>query len=212
MPDRDGLDLARAVRANPTYDDLRLIMLTSATSPTPEQLAEVDLAVCLSKPTLASEVRSALLVHLAGIGPRPRPETPTSGGRSTVPRVLVVEDNPVNQLVAVGLLEALGYSSLTAEDGEAALVALAEEDFDAVLMDIQMPRMDGYAATRAIRASETDVRMPVIAMTAAAVEGERERCLAAGMDDFLTKPVDPSALAAVLDQWIAGSEEPPRTP
>ena len=77
--------------------------------------------------------------------------------------------------------------------------------YDAVLMDVQMPRMDGYAATRAIRA-EQSVHVPVIAMTAAAVEGERERCLAAGMDDFLTKPVDPSALAAVLERWVGGSE------
>jgi CheY-like chemotaxis protein/HPt (histidine-containing phosphotransfer) domain-containing protein len=119
--------------------------------------------------------------------------------------VLVVEDNPVNQLVAVGLLEALGYATETADDGAAALEVLSKGDFDLVLMDVQMPRMDGYAATRAIRAAEPPgTHLPVVAMTAAAVEGERDRCLAAGMDDFLTKPVDPAALTAALNQWFEG--------
>jgi CheY-like chemotaxis protein len=119
--------------------------------------------------------------------------------------VLVVEDNPVNQLVAVGLLEALGYVAQTADDGVAALEAMAADEFDVILMDVQMPRLDGYATTRAIRDGEAPGRrVPVIAMTAAAVEGERERCLAAGMDDFLTKPVAPSALAAVLELWTSG--------
>jgi CheY-like chemotaxis protein len=120
--------------------------------------------------------------------------------------VLVVEDNPVNQMVAVGVLAALGYRVTTADDGVLALEALQRERFDAVLMDVQMPRMDGYTATRAIREREgTGPRLPVIAMTAAAVEGERERCLAAGMDDFLTKPVDPGALTAVLATWLDGA-------
>ena len=105
----------------------------------------------------------------------------------------MVEDNPVNQMVATGLLAALGYTSEVAPDGLAAIEAVRERDFDAVLMDVQMPHMDGYTATRHIRATETGQRLPIIAMTAAAVEGERERCLAAGMDDYLTKPVDPAA-------------------
>jgi CheY-like chemotaxis protein len=114
-------------------------------------------------------------------------------------RILVVEDNAVNQMVAVGLLESMGYEADTADDGVLALEALAAADYDLVLMDVQMPRLDGYATTREIRAREgAGARLPVVAMTAAAVEGERERCLAAGMDDFLTKPVDPEALTAVL--------------
>jgi CheY-like chemotaxis protein/HPt (histidine-containing phosphotransfer) domain-containing protein len=123
--------------------------------------------------------------------------------------VLVVEDNQVNQLVAVGLLDAFGYDSQTADDGRVALDVLSRQRFDLVLMDVQMPTMDGYAATRALRAREGDgEHVPVIAMTAAAVEGERERCLAAGMDDFLTKPVDPRALAEVLERWL-GPRRPP---
>ena len=112
----------------------------------------------------------------------------------------------MNQMVAVGVLGALGYHATTADDGLLALEVLEREQFDAVLMDVQMPRMDGYAATRAIRERDGDgPRLPVIAMTAAAVEGERERCLAAGMDDFLTKPVDPGALTAVLATWLHGA-------
>ena len=117
----------------------------------------------------------------------------------------MVEDNPVNQLVATGLLAALGYTTDTADDGLAAIEAARDGGFDAILMDVQMPHMDGYTATRHIRAHETGRRQPIIAMTAAAVEGERERCLEAGMDDFLTKPVDAVRLAETLKRWLAPS-------
>ena len=119
--------------------------------------------------------------------------------------ILVVEDNPVNQLVATGLLAALGYTTDTADDGMAAIEAARDGGFDAILMDVQMPHMDGYTATRHIRAHETGKRQPIIAMTAAAVAGERERCLEAGMDDFLTKPVDAGRLAETLKRWLAPS-------
>ena len=119
--------------------------------------------------------------------------------------ILVVEDNPVNQLVATGLLAALGYTTDTADDGLAAIEAARDGGFDAILMDVQMPHMDGYTATRHIRAHETGRRQPIIAMTAAAVAGERERCLEAGMDDFLTKPVDAARLAETLKRWLAPS-------
>ena len=120
-------------------------------------------------------------------------------------RILVVEDNPVNQVVAVGLLRSLGYDADTADDGAAGVSAWADGCYDLVLMDVQMPRMDGYAATREIRRNEPEGRrVPVLAMTAAAIQGERERCLEAGMDDFLTKPVDVDALAAALARWLGG--------
>jgi CheY-like chemotaxis protein len=113
----------------------------------------------------------------------------------------------VNQLVALGILETLGYAADTADDGVEAVERWRYGSYAAVLMDVQMPRMDGYAATRAIRELEEEHehdRIPVIAMTAAAVEGEREKCLAAGMDDFLTKPVNPDALGAMLRRWLSG--------
>jgi CheY-like chemotaxis protein/HPt (histidine-containing phosphotransfer) domain-containing protein len=127
----------------------------------------------------------------------PVADEPTGRGR-----ILVVEDNPVNQLVATGLLTALGYTCDTANDGLAAIEAARDRDFDAILMDVQMPQMDGYTATRHIRAHETGRRRPIIAMTAAAIAGERERCLEAGMDDFLTNPVDANRLADTLRRWL----------
>lgn len=203
MPDRDGLDLARALQRNPAYARQPLVMLTSATVPDPGELRDAGIAECLTKPVLAGDLRRVLLEHLAGVEPRAASSGERAAEAGSARRVLVVEDNPVNQLVAIGLLEALGYVVTTADDGQCALEVLETETFDAVLMDVQMPRLDGYAATRAIRAAECDgARIPIIAMTAAAVEGERERCLESGMDDFLTKPVNPAALGAMVAQWI----------
>jgi PAS domain S-box-containing protein len=208
MPGRDGLGLARDLVTDPANAGLHVVMLTSSEPPPPEDLAAAGIVACLTKPTLAGELRTTLLRHLAHRDPRPDGLARPIAEPTAMHRVLVVEDNPVNQLVAVGLLEALGYESTTADDGEVAVAEMRRGGYDAVLMDVQMPRMDGYAATRAIRA-EQSVHVPVIAMTAAAVEGERERCLAAGMDDFLTKPVDPRALAAVLDRWVGGGDTAP---
>jgi PAS domain S-box-containing protein len=131
--------------------------------------------------------------------PLPEDELGADGDRPSLGTVLVVEDNPVNQLVAAGLLAALGYESVMADNGAAGVEAAAQGGFTAILMDVQMPVLDGYAATRAIREAEVGSRVPIIAMTAAAVEGVRERCLEAGMDTYLTKPVDPSRLGATLE-------------
>ncbi len=122
-----------------------------------------------------------------------------------VGRVLVVEDNPVNQSVVKKMLEKAGLSPVTANDGVEALERLREEQFDVILMDCQMPRMDGYETTEAIREREIHqglMRIPVIAMTANAMSGDRERCLAVGMDDYLSKPVKPSQLETMLRQWL----------
>jgi PAS domain S-box-containing protein len=120
--------------------------------------------------------------------------------------VLVAEDNDVNQLVALGWLDALGYTADVATDGEEAVAKATTGAYDAVLMDLQMPGTDGFTATRAIRAAETGGRrVPIIAMTASAVDGERDKCLAAGMDDFLTKPVDGEKLEAVLRGHAGGA-------
>ncbi|QIG42960.1 response regulator [Nocardioides anomalus] len=203
MPQQDGLDLARQVRADHANDDLRLLMLTSVTTLPPEQLREAGVDEVLAKPVLSSVLRSTLLRLLVD---EPRPEAvsePEPVRTQTKGHVLVVEDNAVNQMVATGLLGALGYTTETADDGLAAIEATQARDFDLILMDVQMPRMDGYTATRHIREAEDGARRPIIAMTAAAVEGERERCLEAGMDDFLTKPVDPKRLAETLERWLS---------
>jgi len=159
----------------------------------------------LAAPYLAGNLRVALLRLLTG-EPGAQPEvvvTPPAEELSGKGWILVVEDNPVNQLVATGLLAALGYTTDTADDGLAAIEAARDGSYDAILMDVQMPHMDGYAATRQIRAHEEGRRRPIIAMTAAAIAGERERCLEAGMDDFLTKPVDAARLAETLTRWLA---------
>ncbi|MEW8218370.1 MAG: ATP-binding protein [Candidatus Thiodiazotropha taylori] len=126
-----------------------------------------------------------------------------------VGRVLVVEDNPVNQAVVKKMLEKAGLSPITSNDGVEAMEALRAEQFDVVLMDCQMPRMDGYEATEAIREREQNqglMRTPVIAMTANAMAGDRERCLAVGMDDYLSKPVKPAQLENMLRQWLPMEE------
>jgi CheY-like chemotaxis protein len=123
-----------------------------------------------------------------------------TGGR---PRVLLVEDNPINRKVALHMLKRMGYDSEVATNGEEALAALARDSFDAVLMDCQMPVMDGYAATRELRRREgTGRRTPVIALTASAMTTDRDRCIEAGMDDYLSKPVWDEHLASALKRLI----------
>ena len=135
-------------------------------------------------------------------------EVPPSRARKHIPllgRVLVVEDNPVNQAVVKKMLEKAGLSPETADDGVEALAAIERETFDIVLMDCQMPRLDGYETTQSIRQREQLkglLHIPIIAMTAYAMTGDRERCLAAGMDDYLAKPVNPSVLENKLRQWL----------
>ncbi len=127
--------------------------------------------------------------------------------------ILLAEDNLINQQVALKMLENFGYRTRTAETGKEALALLEEQDFDLVLMDIQMPEMDGYEATRHIRAAacgEAKQHVPIVAMTANAMKGDRENCLKAGMNDYIAKPVDPEDLRKKLDRWtsdVAGTAQ-----
>ena len=126
-------------------------------------------------------------------------------------RVLVVEDNPVNQALAVAILAKLGYSAEVAGNGRKAVEAVAHAAYGAVLMDCQLPGLDGYQATVEIRRREgTDRHTPIIAMTAAALPGDRERCLAAGMDDYIAKPVLVSDVQSALSHWLRGEATAPR--
>jgi CheY-like chemotaxis protein len=153
----------------------------------------------LPLPPGAEQAPAAIRRRDAHMAPRP-----ADGSR---PVVLVVEDSPVNRVVAIGVLERCGYNAYAVNDGREALEALSSRRYDAVLMDCQMPEIDGYEATRELRRREQGMRhTPVIAMTAHAMHGDRERCLQAGMDDYVAKPVRAQALAEILGRWISAAD------
>ena len=218
MPGMDGLELARAVGGDPAVAATRLVMLTSLVPRADsETLRRAGIAHCLTKPVRQGQLHEALAsaaVNAEGgrghLGPEKPADAAGDGGRDPVAaegrsmRVLLAEDNPVNQKVALRQLEKLGYSADAVGNGREALEALASIPYDLVLMDCQMPELDGYAAAAEIRRREGPRparRVVVIALTAHALEGERDRCLAAGMDDYLCKPVRLKALEEVLRRW-----------
>ncbi|MCC6362847.1 MAG: response regulator [Bryobacterales bacterium] len=140
----------------------------------------------------------------------PEREAPTAAAdRPRAARVLIVEDNPINQKVARRIVEHAGYEVELASNGKLALEALEGGAFDAVLMDCQMPEMDGYEATARIRAQTRWERLPIIAVTAHVMQGDRERCLAAGMDDYIPKPVNRNELLLKLERWVRSSKPAP---
>ncbi len=225
MPELDGESLCRTLRRDPAYDDLALLMLTSsAQRGEASRMLEAGFDVYLAKPlTRASrlldaiaEARARRAARLADVLlTQPAPTSPTAPAADAVapaaatprdgdePLVLVVEDNAVNRLLAERVLAKFGVRTATAEDGERAVEAWRELRPALVLMDCHMPRMDGFAATAAIRAQENgaDRRTPIVALSAGAMSEERERCLAAGMDGFLAKPLVPAELQRELARW-----------
>jgi two-component system, sensor histidine kinase and response regulator len=206
MPEMDGLDLARRIRESAPLDGIGLVLLTSNPSIGHTEATEAGFAAVLAKPVPLSRLRRTLLEVSATPVPVSAPALTHRTARTpTLGRVLVVEDGEINQIVAAGILESLGYEVDLADDGRAGLEAvIASGPYDAVLMDVQMPRMDGFEATEKIRRHEgTQRRTPVIAMTASAIDGDRERCLAVGMDDYISKPVSREVIAATLDRWAS---------
>ncbi len=194
MPGMDGLEVARRVRATPAGATARLVLLSSL-GRRPAGAEELDL-LHLTKPIKAAALREVVAVVL-GAAPAVEELPPTpAGGRL---RLLLAEDNVVNQKVATLMLERLGQRPDVVGDGQEALEAVRARPYDLVLMDVQMPGMDGLEATRRIRAELPEPAQPrIVAMTAGALVEDRERCFAAGMDDHLTKPVRPEDLAAAL--------------
>ena len=202
MPDLDGLELARRISATPQISGTRLVLMTSGPEVSSAEAESAAIATALTKPVLMSRLRSTLEQVVAAAPARtPNVEPATTG--TTGQRVLVVDDNEVNQLVAAGILSHLGFAVEIAEDGAQGVAAAAATPFHAILMDVQMPELDGYAATAEIRRLEGPTRRtPIIALTATASAEERARCLAAGMDDYLTKPMRRADVAAVLSTWV----------
>ena len=206
MPDLDGFDLAIELRAHPDWAGATIMMLTSA-----DQLGDgarcrsLGISAYLVKPVRQSELLSKICNSIA---PRPKPNS-AAGAQRAEPRiaktrVLIAEDNPVNQTLVRRLLEKRGYSIMVVGDGRAALAALKREDFDIVLMDVQMPGMDGFAATGIIREQEktSGRHLPIVAMTAHALKGDPERCLAEGMDAYISKPIRTEDLYSTLERLL----------
>ncbi|HXA43578.1 MAG TPA: response regulator [Candidatus Solibacter sp.] len=209
MPGMDGIQLARAIRADRRISDVKLVLLTSSARPGDSRIArDAGIDAFLTKPVKVSALYDCLATVVAPsagqLSPLPSPPR-VAPDTSPAPasRLLVVDDNPVNLRVAARMLEKLGHRVDVAVTGSEAVTAVAEASYDAVLMDCQMPEMDGYEATMEIRRLEGLGRhTPIIAMTAGAMKGDAEKCLAAGMDDYLTKPVKLANLSAVVQRWV----------
>ncbi|HEX6096832.1 MAG TPA: response regulator [Thermoanaerobaculia bacterium] len=205
LADDDGLAFARAIRKDPALDVTRLLLLTSFGRRRHDvvtyESAGIDAFVVKPVRRMLLCEAVARLVEQPEEAPRRALVEAEAPKRA---RVLVVEDNSVNQLVAIGQLQRLGHECVVAGKGGEALDALANGSFDIVLMDIQMPDMDGYEATRRIRQMPPPKRdVPVIAITAHALPGEREKCIAAGMNDYLAKPVSLEQVGAVIRLWAS---------
>src|SRR6202453_4689550 len=207
MPEMDGFALAEIIKRNPDWRTATVMMLSSAGQRGDAiRCREMGVAAYLTKPVRQGELLDGILIAL---GTRPENKvSPALVTRHTLResrnrlRILLVEDNAVNQLVALRLLEKYGHTVGVAVNGRKALEELEKESYDLILMDVQMPEMNGWEATQAIREKEmsTGRHIPIVAMTAHAMKGDEERCLAAGMDAYLTKPIHTKELLTILDE------------
>jgi len=215
MPEMDGAMLGAALHRDERFATLPLIMMSSMGQDGEAWRAQqLDFAAYLVKPVRQSELQSTLQ-RVLGQEAALREKAPVTGRASITKltrgdvRVLVAEDNAVNQQVAMGILRRMGAHVDAVASGREAVDALRQTPYDIVLMDVQMPDMDGLEATQHIRGGEATAaaaKLPVIAMTAHALQSDRDRCLSAGMDDYVAKPVNPQELYAVLERWLAKAE------
>ena len=217
MPGMDGLQLTVAIAADPTLGSVSLMMVSSGArrvSPPPRARRNRHLPHQAGAPHSVARGPRPCLRAPARSPSAPAPREPALSADASAPRrrILVAEDNRVNQTVAMRILEKAGHQVDVVANGREAVAALDDVVYDLVFMDCQMPDMDGFEATRAIRAGEarTPRHIPIVALTANAMQGDRERCLAAGMDDYIAKPVTTQTLAAALERW-AGSTTSPLT-
>ncbi len=207
MPDRDGFDLATLLRAEPSIGAAHFVMLTSAGRPGDgERCRALGIEAYLTKPVSGVDLLEAVTAVVLSGAPGDARSVVTRYSIEEAHRklrILIAEDNPVNQEVAATMLRKRGHSVSLVDNGREAVAAVARDAFDIVLMDIQMPEMDGLAATEAIRATPTGAKQRIIALTAHASGVEKERCLAAGMNDYLTKPFKAHQLFAIVEGWGA---------
>lgn len=216
MPGMDGEALGRAIRSDTVFHETRLVLLTTlGHRGDARRLEDSGFSGYLTKPVRMETLQGVLCLALAeeqgamtgasllATRHTVREVFPNLEGLGA--RVLLVEDNPTNQMVATGILRKLGLSVQVAADGEQALGLLQSEPFDLVFMDCQMPVMDGFEATRRIRRLDSPMRdVPIVAMTAHVLPGDRDRCLEAGMNDYLAKPIVPGVIAETLAKWLTG--------
>jgi two-component system sensor histidine kinase/response regulator len=210
MPVMDGGALAAEIRKDPKLSDMVVVLLTSAGhSERPVPGVDIELVKPV-RPSQLFDVLHTLLSARPEYGKHEAGEPAAVVRPERAGRVLIVEDNAANLKVAMRMVERLGYRADKAGNGVEAVRVLDRMNYDAVLMDCQMPEMDGYEATRQIRRHEREGRhTPIIAMTASAMAGDRERCLAAGMDDYISKPIKLHVVAAVLERWLGRVAEEP---
>jgi two-component system sensor histidine kinase/response regulator len=208
MPDIDGFGLVESIREDPALSNVRVVILTSGGERGDAARCQtLGVAAYLSKPFDRLELRDVLL-HVLARGPA------TLGKRALVTRhtvreetqslsLLVAEDNTVNQRLIARLLEKRGHTVVLVRNGREALEAMDKQSFDIVLMDVQMPELDGFETTRLIRKREeaSGVHLPIIALTAHAMQGDKERCLACGMDGYIPKPVQPEDMFLEIDRF-----------
>jgi CheY-like chemotaxis protein len=209
MPGMDGFTLTQRIQANPQFSGAKIALLTSGTHRgDADRCRDLGIPVCLAKPIGEAELLEAITRMWQP--PAKIEAQPDSGPRHLAKavehrlRLLVVEDNPVNGLVARRLLEKQNHTVRTATNGQQALEIIEKEKFDCVLMDLQMPILDGFEATAAIRNNERSRggHLPIIALTAHAMDGDRESCLVAGMDGYLTKPIDAKNVLTTVERVL----------
>jgi signal transduction histidine kinase/CheY-like chemotaxis protein len=206
MPDMDGIHLAEAIRGDASLGEPALLLLSSAGRRLDFELfRQVRIAAFLTKPVGQSELLDAVARALRPHDGNGEPATVAAGPSARVLSILLAEDNVVNQRLVVRLLEKRGHAVQIASNGREAVEKAWRQDFDVVLMDVQMPELDGFDATRAIREREKrmGVRVPIIALTAHALDDDRQRCRDAGMDEFVSKPIEPSELFVALERVAA---------
>ena len=210
MPEMDGLEVCKAIRKQPATSGLPLIMMSAFAGKTEEQQAKLlGVSAFIHKPLTASHLFDALVglydnTHTASTyRDAPTEEDPVSPNEFASVRILMAEDNDANQFVAREILESVGFSLDIADNGQIAVDKLAGcDEYTLVLMDMQMPQMDGLTATREIRKRWPDRKLPIIALTANAMKGDLERCMDSGMDDYVSKPIDRKQLFKALRRWV----------
>ncbi|MFQ5719047.1 MAG: response regulator, partial [Acidobacteriota bacterium] len=213
MPGIDGFELARQIQADVGLASTQMIMLTSGGQRgDAARCREIGIGAYLMKPAAASEVIDAIQSVLGGAvrpGPHRLVTRHALRERRRSLKVLLAEDHPVNQALAIHLLQKRGHTVVAVADGQQALDALTRDSFDLILMDVQMPNVDGLTATAAIREEEqhTGAHVPIVALTAHAMKGDRERCLAAGMDDYVAKPLDAASLFTTIESLVTAGED-----